>query len=406
MSVLDVKDLAKEKLPQADFPAPRRADFRVFFTEAVHKGIWRHASENLSVEICGVMVGTWAEDADGPYASITEYIRCDGATQKFAEVTFTHDSWAQINREMDTKYKDLRIIGWYHSHPNFGIFLSDRDGFIQQHFFAGAGQIALVVDPVRKTEGIFVWRGGKTAPLACFWVGDRIRVGVDQATQNEASAATPAGGEATAAAPTVAYARDAGPFGWTNILFGVLLFLTGWVVASQLSAWQRLMMEEGVVAHYGVWKLYKPGFEESMGQIAEAQQKLRAEVARLATLPPTTDETALKEQQQRWAEVVGVMGVQETAMREMLKRYGLQDHEKKLVQQLVFEKLGAARPGPDASATPPAAGAPAATAPAPSPAPSATAAAASPSVPPPTATPPTATPPSATPPTPSTTAPK
>ncbi len=96
------------------------------------------------------------------------------------------------------------------------------------------------------------------------------------------------------------------------------------------------MMEEGVVAHYGVWKLYKPGFEESMGQIAEAQQKLRAEVARLATLPPTTDETALKEQQQRWAEVVGVMGVQEAAMREMLKRYGLQDHEKKLVQQLVF----------------------------------------------------------------------
>lgn len=402
MSVVDVKDLTKEKLPQADFPAPRRADFRVFFTEAVHKGIWRHASENLSVEICGVMVGTWAADADGPYASITEYIRCDGATQKFAEVTFTHDSWAQINREMDTKYKDLRIIGWYHSHPNFGIFLSDRDGFIQQHFFAGAGQIALVVDPVRKTEGIFVWRGGKTAPLACFWVGDRIRVGVDQAAQNEATATTPAGGEAAAAAPTVAYARDAGPFGWTNVLFGVLLFLTGWVVASQLGAWQRLMMEEGVVAHYGVWKLYKPGFEESMAQIADAQRKLRAEIARISALPPTTDEAVLKEQQQRWTEIVGAMGIQEAAMREMLKRYGLQDHEKKLVQQLVFEKLGAAHPAPDASATPPPAGTPAASPPTPSAtvpsAPVPTATAATPSATPPAAAPsPTAPAPSAPP---------
>lgn len=402
MSVVDVKDLTKEKLTQADFPAPRRADFRVFFTEAVHKGIWRHASENLSVEICGVMVGTWAADADGPYASITEYIRCDGATQKFAEVTFTHDSWAQINREMDTKYKDLRIIGWYHSHPNFGIFLSDRDGFIQQHFFAGAGQIALVVDPVRKTEGIFVWRGGKTAPLACFWVGDRIRVGVDQATQSEATATTPAGGESAAAAPTVAYARDAGPFGWTNVLFGVLLFLTGWVVASQLGAWQRLMMEEGVVAHYGVWKLYKPGFEESMVQIADAQRKLRAEIARISALPPTTDEAVLKEQQQRWTEIVGAMGIQEAAMREMLKRYGLQDHEKKLVQQLVFEKLGAAHPAPDASATPPPAGTPAASPPTPSAtvpsAPVPTATAATPSATPPAAAPsPTAPAPSATP---------
>ena len=391
MSVVDVKDLTKEKLTQADFPAPRRADFRVFFTEAVHKGIWRHASENLSVEICGVMVGTWAVDADGPYASITEYIRCDGATQKFAEVTFTHDSWAQINREMDTKYKDLRIIGWYHSHPNFGIFLSDRDGFIQQHFFAGAGQIALVVDPVRKTEGIFVWRGGKTAPLACFWVGDRIRVGVDQATQNEATATTSAGGEAAAAAPTVAYARDAGPFGWTNVLFGVLLFLTGWVVASQLSAWQRLMMEEGVVAHYGVWKLYKPGFEETMAQIADAQRKLRAEIARISALPPTTDEAVLKEQQQRWTEIVGAMGIQEAAMREMLKRYGLQDHEKKLVQQLVFEKLGAVPPAPGASATPPPAGTPAASAPAP------TATATSPPIPTAAAATPSATPPAAAP---------
>src|SRR6185369_3929322 len=135
----------------------------------VHSGTHQHAAHDTSVEICGVLVGRWEKDNDGPYAVITEFIRCDNAAQKFAEVTFTHESWAQINREMDTKFQDLRIVGWYHSHPNFGIFLSDRDFFIQQNFFSGPGQIALVIDPVRKIEGVFEWRHGGTAPTPYYW---------------------------------------------------------------------------------------------------------------------------------------------------------------------------------------------------------------------------------------------
>ena len=52
-------------------------------------------------------------------------------------------------------FANARIVGWYHTHPDFGIFLSDYDVFIHQHFFSGPGQIALVIDPVRKLEGVF-----------------------------------------------------------------------------------------------------------------------------------------------------------------------------------------------------------------------------------------------------------
>src|SRR5262245_6080485 len=96
---IDVSDLKPGSLQQQDFPAPRAAEFRVFLSANVHQSIWRHAEEKLDVEVCGVLVGRWAVDADGPYASVSEFIRCDGATQKFAEVTFTHESWNQINKE-------------------------------------------------------------------------------------------------------------------------------------------------------------------------------------------------------------------------------------------------------------------------------------------------------------------
>jgi hypothetical protein len=55
-----------------------------------------------------------------------------------------------------------RLVGWYHSHPGHGIFLSAYDEFIQSQFFREEGQIAIVIDPQTGEEGVFVTRNGKT----------------------------------------------------------------------------------------------------------------------------------------------------------------------------------------------------------------------------------------------------
>jgi hypothetical protein len=62
---------------------------------------------------------------------------------------------------MDRDYPDKRILGWYHTHPGFGIFLSDMDVFIQENFFPEPWQAAFVYDPKAKEEGIFLWKQGK-----------------------------------------------------------------------------------------------------------------------------------------------------------------------------------------------------------------------------------------------------
>ena len=178
MSELDIRLLEREDLPEEAFPGGRNEPFRVFFTPEVHAALWKHAGEDTSVEICGVLVGTWHRDEVGPFAKITESIRGEGAKTQFAEVTFTHQTWAKINSEMDTKFAALKIVGWYHTHPDFGIFLSDRDRFIHEHFFSGPGQVAHVIDPIRRIEGVFVWRDAKPTLADHFWVGDRILTGM------------------------------------------------------------------------------------------------------------------------------------------------------------------------------------------------------------------------------------
>src|SRR5262249_34234810 len=147
----DVRQLREQELHETPFPGGRGDDLRVYLAPEVYEALWTHAVEDTSVEICGVLVGNWARDVGGAFVQITDSIRGDAARNKFAEVTFTHETWARINAEMDQRFADRAIVGWYHTHPDFGVFLSDRDRFIQEHFFSGAGQIALVIDPIRRT---------------------------------------------------------------------------------------------------------------------------------------------------------------------------------------------------------------------------------------------------------------
>src|SRR5260370_28351362 len=65
----------------------------------------------------------------------------------------------------------MKIVGWYRSHPGFGVFLSEHDLFIQENFFSGPHQVAWVYDPHTDEEGCFGWVGGKTEKLSSLRFG-------------------------------------------------------------------------------------------------------------------------------------------------------------------------------------------------------------------------------------------
>jgi len=74
------------------------------------------------------------------------------------ELTFSPDTWAQFESETDQiKQYDpfIKRVGWYHSHPGHGIFLSGKDLNFCETFMQPTS-IALVVDPIRSEGGFFV----------------------------------------------------------------------------------------------------------------------------------------------------------------------------------------------------------------------------------------------------------
>lgn len=135
----------------------------VAFSASVLQRIRQHARTSMDAEICGVLLGH--AEPDGRVV-IDECIRGEGASQGGAHVTFTQDTWQHIYKEKDSRFPDHAIVGWYHSHPGFGIFLSDYDLFIHRNFFGAPHQVAWVFDPHSDEEGCFGWCGEAIQPLS------------------------------------------------------------------------------------------------------------------------------------------------------------------------------------------------------------------------------------------------
>jgi len=139
--------VAEQSIPGGPFVAP-----------GVRERICDHVFSSLEAEVGGVLIGHLREDGSPLVTSIIPALEADGARSR---VTFTHEAWSTIHSTLDRDYPGEEILGWYHSHPGFGIFLSEHDLFIHRNFFGRPEQIAIVVDPHSGSEGLFVWRAGE-----------------------------------------------------------------------------------------------------------------------------------------------------------------------------------------------------------------------------------------------------
>ncbi|MCA9981523.1 MAG: Mov34/MPN/PAD-1 family protein, partial [Anaerolineales bacterium] len=119
----------------------------VLFDEIPFREAQAHANTSLNREVAGVLVGPHPEkQPDGRYVvHVTDVIIAKHTKMQGASVTYTPESWRYVNDVMMERYpeEECVIVGWYHTHPGFGIFLSNMDLFIHHNFFTQKWHIAL-----------------------------------------------------------------------------------------------------------------------------------------------------------------------------------------------------------------------------------------------------------------------
>lgn len=173
---LEVKDWGNtvDAMP-GEFPGPSHVDapLRVAFEREAYADLIYHARSSLEAEICGVLVGNVKRDREGLFVHVGAIIRGDEARRGSAHVTFTQETWNHIHDSLEKDYPDKSILGWYHTHPGFGVAFSDMDLFIQKHFFSLPTQIALVTDPLSGETAISINADDGPSDLPRFWVDGR-----------------------------------------------------------------------------------------------------------------------------------------------------------------------------------------------------------------------------------------
>ena len=149
-------------------------DLLIFVDLDVMRDMEAHALSDTRVELGGVMLGQQRVDSDGrPYVIITDCLRAEHYKATKGSFTFTHDTWSQITAQRKQHHPDLEMIGWYHTHPGWTVFLSGMDLFICNNFFNKPLDVALVIDPVNDDRGWFQWTEGPrpvTRPTKGFYL--------------------------------------------------------------------------------------------------------------------------------------------------------------------------------------------------------------------------------------------
>ena len=159
----------EDDIPHQDLPAALLDDHDIaagslFFL--LDRSAWRkiqahaarfasEANRGEALECAGLLAGHASYDQSRQVTLITvrEAVETRAASQSPGSVRIAPQDFHHARQQIDRQ--GMRVVGWYHTHPDYGIFLSSDDKLVIQSLFNASYHVALVYDPIRKQVGCF-----------------------------------------------------------------------------------------------------------------------------------------------------------------------------------------------------------------------------------------------------------
>jgi len=123
----------------------------------------KQSAEELS-EIGGFLLGHFYPQKKGKYyVSISTFVPITPEVNNRYTVKFGDEAWV----ELDDAYKNNpgeRLVGWFHTHPGHGLFLSNADIKVHTEAFSEKYQFAMEIDPTTPgcDTAFFTWKKDNT----------------------------------------------------------------------------------------------------------------------------------------------------------------------------------------------------------------------------------------------------
>jgi proteasome lid subunit RPN8/RPN11 len=130
----------------------------IFISQLALKQIAMHSKSDLGSEVGGVLLGRVYQYGAEIYLDVQAAIPAVTTDHGPIHFTFTADAWSQLHKDRAVRYPALDIVGWFHTHPNLGVFYSSDDVVVHSAAFTMPWHIGMVIDPIRKEMALFGWK--------------------------------------------------------------------------------------------------------------------------------------------------------------------------------------------------------------------------------------------------------
>jgi len=106
------------------------------------------AYRSKKLEVMGLLLGEVRTWQGQEYVLVRDIVTTDlDATS--VSVKFDSGSFKKLFENLDDVGFDYVVVGWYHSHPGYGCFMSETDLKTHSGIFVSPHQVAIVIDPLK-----------------------------------------------------------------------------------------------------------------------------------------------------------------------------------------------------------------------------------------------------------------
>ena len=124
--------------------------YDVYFRRSALDSALSHARAGAEShnETMGLLVGKFYQSKARPWVLVEGYVTAPN-TASSVSVRFSESSFGELSFKLFAAVgANQVVVGWLHSHPGLGCFLSHTDITTQQRYFDHPQAIAAVVDPL------------------------------------------------------------------------------------------------------------------------------------------------------------------------------------------------------------------------------------------------------------------
>jgi proteasome lid subunit RPN8/RPN11 len=131
-------------------PGDSSERFDIYFTKISMDQIIEHCRtySQEKLEVMGFLIGDIYKWKNRSYSLVKDVVTTDLDATNIS-VKFDREGFEGLFGKLDDLDYDYVIVGWYHSHPGLGCFMSSKDMETQKRMFNQPFHTALVVDPIK-----------------------------------------------------------------------------------------------------------------------------------------------------------------------------------------------------------------------------------------------------------------